>query len=154
MTANVDSPGALYIHTLSDALGIGLDLLDLFAADGDCCAVWLGDAAGALRDFVICTEDRGRDCDRLVRYAMLSATLLDDVTQAVLWRTADDLGDAPALALRFFDHRDELGSIGVDLVDEIALGDDELRSVAITSFVDPPGWDDVSAGLTCSPDSE
>ncbi len=98
-------------------------------------------------DFVICTEDRGRDVDRVLRYGMLSATLLDVVTRAVLWRTVDDLTEATSLAEGFFAHQQLLASIGVDLVDEIALRGDELRSLAITSFADPPDWDDVTALL-------
>lgn len=146
MVADLDSMDALRVHTLRDALEIGLDLLELFAGV-DCCAIWLGGDAGVMRDFVICTEDRGRDVDRVLRYGMLSATLLDDVTRAVLWRTVDDLTEATDLAEGFFTHQQLLASIDVELVDEIALRGDELRSLAVTSFADPPDWDDVTASL-------
>lgn len=145
MSADTDSPGALSVQTLSDALEIGLDLLDMFGHGSDCCAIWLGDDDASMRDFVICHEDRGRDCDRLVRYGTISATLLPGVSRAVLWRTVDDLTDGPGLAAAFFDHQRDLASVGVTLVDEIALGDDELRSLAVTSFADADGWDDVTA---------
>lgn len=138
--------GPLEVRTLQDAFSIGLDLTDLFGPDGDFCAVWLGDDDGTMRDFVVCTEDRGRDVDRLVRYAAVGSRLLA-AERAVLWHTAHDLGDAPALAADFFDHGDLLAAAGATLIDEIALGADELRSLAITTFTDPPGWDDVTADL-------
>ena len=153
MSADTDPPGALRIRTLRDALGIGLDLLDLFGHGGDCCAIWLGSADASMRDFVICHEDRGRDADGLVRYGTISATVLEGVTRAVVWRTVDDLTDAPALSAAFFEHQSELASVGVTLVDEIALCDDELRSLAVTSFADGEGWDDVTA-LVGPPDDE
>jgi hypothetical protein len=140
-----EAPGALSIRTLRDALGIGLELIDLFGHEGDCCALWLGSSDASMRDFVICHEDRGRDADRLVRYGAISASVLHGVTDAVLWRTAADLTDAPALAAAFFDHQRQLAAAGVTLVDEIALGHDELRSLAVTSFADREGWDDVTA---------
>lgn len=149
MVADLDSADALRIHTLRDALELGIDLLELFAGV-DCCALWLGGDAGTVRDFVMCTEERGRDVERVLRYGMLSATLLDDVTQAVLWRTVDDLTEGPALVGEFFAHQQLLASVDVELVDEIALRVDELRSLAVTSFADPSGWDDVT-GLLDSP---
>lgn len=135
----------LDVRVLSDALSIGLDLLDLFAAD-DCCGLWLGDDAGAMRDFVVCTADRGRDIDPLVRYALVAASLTDS-SRALVWRTVDDLADGPGLASGYFERRERFADHGVLLVDEIALGDDDLRSLAITTFTDEPGWDDVSARL-------
>lgn len=150
MAADIDSPGALRIRTLSDALEIGLELLDLFGHGGDCCAIWLGDDDSSLRDFVICNEDRGRDSDRLLRYGMVSATVLDGVTRAVLWRTVDDITDGPGLAQDFFSHQRDLASVDVTLLDEIVLCRDELRSLAVTSFADPEGWDDVTASVAAA----
>jgi hypothetical protein len=147
MAADTGRSDALCIHTLGDALGIGMELLELFRLDGDCCAVWLGSADGSMRDFVICNEDRGRDADRLLRYAACTASVLGDVSRAVLWRTVDDITDAPALAEEFFDHQHDLASVGVTLLDEIVLRDDELRSLAVTSFSDCGGWDDVTARI-------
>ncbi len=138
-----DVTDALDVHTLADALCIGLDLVDVFGRAGDFCAVWLGTDDGAMCDFVICSEDRGRDVDHLVRYAAIGARLVD-APRAVLWRSADDLTDGPGLSSSFFDHRDLLEEAGAQLVDEIVLGGDELRSLAITTFSDQPGWDDVS----------
>lgn len=135
--------GTFDVCTLGDAFIIGLDLVDLFGGDVDFCAVWLGGDDGSMRDFVICTEDCGRDVDHLVRYAAVGARLLD-APRAVLWRTADDLTDGPTLSASFFAHRDLLEEADAHLVDEIVLGGDELRSLAITTFTDPPGWDDVS----------
>lgn len=144
MAADIDSTGALRIRTLGDALGIGLELLDLFAGDGDCCALWLGDADGIERDFVLCTDERGRDVDRLLRYGALGASLLDDVHGAVLWRTVDDITDGWVLTDAFFAHRAELARVGLPLLDEIVLCGEELRSLAVTSFSDRDGWDDMT----------
>lgn len=120
MPTDTDSTGALHIRTLADALGVGLELLDLFVADGDCCALWLGGPAGEELDFVLCADERGRDIDRLLRYAALGAALHDDVTGAVLWRTVDDITDGWALTDAFFDHRAALDTSGLTLLDEIA----------------------------------
>ena len=147
MTADIGATDDLRMDTLADALGVGLELLELFVPDGDCCAIWLGGDDGTTRDFVVCTDEASPDAERLVRYAMVGAALLDDVSQAVLWRTVDDITDGWQLTDDFFDHRADLASIGVSLVDEIALGDDELRSLAVTTFSDPPGWDDVTDRL-------
>lgn len=145
MAAATDPTGALRIRTLADALGIGLEMLDLFAADGDCCAIWLGGPDGEERDFLLCTDERGRDVERLLRYGGLGAALLEGVTGAVLWRTVDDITDGWALTDAFFDHRAELASSGLTLLDEIALCGDQLRSMAVTSFSDVEGWDDVTS---------
>ena len=147
MTADIGAADDLRMDTLADALGVGLELLDLFAHDGECCAIWLGGDDGTTRDFVVCADDDTPDPDRLVRHAMVGAALIDDVSQAVLWRTVDDVSDGWQLTDDFFDHRADLASIGVSLLDEIALGDDELRSLAVTTFSDPPGWDDVTDRL-------
>ena len=144
MATDTDSTGALCVRTLGDALGIGLELLDLFADEGGCCAVWLGDADGHELDFVLCTDDRGRDVDRLLRYAALGAAVIDDVASAVLWRTVDDITDGWTLTEDFFAHRNHLAAYGLPLVDEIALCGEELRSLAVTSFSDREGWDDVT----------
>ncbi|WP_436793867.1 hypothetical protein [Actinospongicola halichondriae] len=143
MESTPELDGALDVSTLADAFCIGLDLVDLFGRTGDFCAVWLGTADGTMHDFVVCTEDRGCDVDHLVRYAAVSARLLQ-VERAVLWRTDDDLCDGPGLSLEFFDHQEVLSDAGAELVDEIVLGGDELRSMAISTFSDAPGWDDVS----------
>lgn len=137
---------SLVVDTLADALGIGMELTDLFAMGGDVCAVWLGTELGTTLDLVICNEDRGRDVDRLVHYAAVGVDLLD-AERVVLWRTADDLADAPDLAEDYFHHRDLLAGAGATLVDEIVLGPDELRSMAITTFTDEAGWDDVSSRI-------
>lgn len=136
----------LDLHVLSDALCLGLDLLDLFGADHDLCAVWLGDADGRTRDFVLCTEDRHRDAERMLRYACVAVGAVG-AARVVLWRTTGDLHDAPALAGDYFVHADEVEQTGATLVDEIVLGRDELRSLAVTTFTDEPGWDDVSDRL-------
>ncbi len=52
--------------------------------------------------------------------------------------------DGPNLSADYFDHRDTVEEAGALLVDEIVIGDDELRSMAITTFSDETGWDDVS----------
>lgn len=142
MEPTPDHPATLDVGTLSDALAIGLDLVDLFGADTDFCAVWLGDD-GVRRDLVICTDDRGRDVSRLIRDACISIGMLD-ASQVVLWRTAADLTDAPRLAGDYFVHSADVEAAGATLVDEIVLGGDELRSLAVTTFTDAPGWDDVS----------
>lgn len=141
-----DLDDTLVVDTLAAALGVGLDLVDVFGPEGDFCAVWLGDPDSGLRDFVIFTEHRGRDVDRLVTYASAVAEPLG-ADRVVLWRTADDLTDAPALASAYFDRRARLEDAGVELIDEIVIADDEFRSTAITTFTDAPGWDDVSAEL-------
>lgn len=141
-----DLDDTLAVDTLADALGIGLDLLDLFGPDGDFCAMWLGDDVGRLRDFVVFTDHRGRDVDRLVTYASAVSQPLG-ADRVVLWRTAEDLTDAPTLATAYFDRRERLENAGVELIDEIIIGTDELRSTAITTFTDAPGWDDVSEKL-------
>lgn len=141
-----DVPGLsdlLEVRTMGDALGIGLELTEIFAMGGDVCAVWLGAEDGSTRDFIVCNEHRGRDVDQLVQYAAVGARALD-VSRVVLWRSDDDLTDGPELAATFFDHRDLLEEAGAVLVDEIVLGDDEVRSMAVTTFTDEPGWDDVS----------
>ncbi len=130
------------VCTLADALDIGLDLADLFGGD-PFCAVWLGDADGVALDFVICTVDSGRDVDHLARYAGIGATLIG-AERVVLWTSDDDLTDGPRLADAYFAHRDMLDDAGAQLVDEIVIGDDEFRSMAITTFTDEPGWDDMS----------
>ncbi len=149
MDLTPDLTGTLDVCTLGDAFVVGLDLVELFGEDTDFCAVWLGTDDGTMRDFVICTEDSGRDVDHLVRYAAVGARLLD-APRAVLWRSADDLTDGPALSASFFDHRDLLEEADAQLVDEIVLGGDELRSLAITTFSDEPGWDDVSDRISPS----
>lgn len=134
---------AFPVDTLGDALGIGLELKELFGGD-DLCALWLGRADGSLVDFVVLTEERGGDDDRLTWYAEASAHADADVCRAVVWRTVDDIADVPGLALAFFDRRDRLESAGVTLVDEIAVADDEFRSLAVATLCDEAGWDDVT----------
>ena len=139
---------ALDVFTLADALGHGLGMAEAFGGppDGDFCAVWLGDGAGRTLDLVICTDEAERDVDDLVGYAGIGASFLG-AERVVLWTTDDDLTDGPRLADDYFRHRDLLADAGAVLVDEIVIGDDELRSMAITTFTDEPGWDDVSARL-------
>lgn len=134
---------AFDVCTLADAFTLGLDLADTFGSEGDFCAAWLGDDDGTTIDFVVLTEDYGNDLDALVRYAAIGATLLG-ARRVVVWSSDDDLTDGPRLADAYFHHRDTIEDAGATLVDEIVLGDDELRSLAITTFTDEPGWDDVS----------
>lgn len=148
MGSEIDIVGALDVRTLGDALGIGVDLLELFGPDADFCGVWLGLDDGTMRDFVVCTEDRGRDVDGLLRYATLSVSLFTDLETAVLWRTVDDVTDGPALAEAFFEHGARLAAVGLQLLDEIAVRGDDLRSLAVTTFADAEGWDDVRAGIS------
>lgn len=131
------------VCTLADAFTIGLDLVDVFSREGDFCAAWLGDDHGATVDFVVLTEEYGDDLDALVRYAAIGAKLLA-AHRVVVWTSDDDLTDGPRLADAYFHHRDTIEDAGATLVDEIVLGGDELRSMAITTFTDEPGWDDVS----------
>ncbi len=138
----------LDVFTLADALGLGLGMAEEFGgARGEFCAVWLGDDSGRMLDFVVCTDDAERDVDDLARYAGIGASLLG-AERVVLWTTDDDLTDGPRLADDYFLHRDLIADAGAVLVDEIVIGDDELRSMAITTFTDEPGWDDVSDRLT------
>ncbi len=134
----------LAIHSLRDACSLGIDLVENFP--GDVCAVWLGTDEGKVRDFVICTRERAQDVEEIVGYAALSAALVD-ADRAVVWRTVAGLDDAPALADTYFLHLDRLAVMGVTLLDEIVMTGDELRSMAITTFTDRPGWDDISALL-------
>ncbi len=142
MTTSIDPIGAFEIDHLGDALGIGLDLTDMF--DGPFCALWLGDDIGTVLDFVVLTDERGRDVDRLVLYAAVGASVDPCITRAVLWHTVDDITDVPDLAAQFFSRRDRLELSWVDLVDEIAVADEELRSLAVTTLSDEAGWDDVT----------
>lgn len=131
------------VCTLADAFTIGLDLVDVFGRGGDFCAAWLGDDDGTTIDFVVLTDEYGDDLDALVRYAAIGAKLLA-ARRVVVWTSDDDLTDGPRLADAYFHHRDTIEDAGAALVDEIVLGGDELRSMAITTFTDEPGWDDVS----------
>lgn len=129
------------VHTLADALGIGLGIAEEFG--DDFCAAWLGDEDGVGLDFVVCTGEADPDIDQLAPYVAIAASIVE-ATQVVLWTSDDDLTDGPRLADGYFLRRDLLSESGVTLVDEIVIGDDELRSMAITTFTDDPGWDDVS----------
>ena len=136
--------GTLDVLTLADALGHGLGMAEEFG--DEFCAVWLGDGTGRTLDLVICTDEAERDVDDLVDYAGIGASFLG-AERVVLWTTDDDLTDGPRLADDYFRHRDLLADSGAVLVDEIVIGADELRSMAITTFTDEPGWDDVSERL-------
>lgn len=139
----------LEITQLSDALGIGLEMLELFG-DVDVCAAWLGTADGRMCDYVVCTEDRGRDVGLLVSYVAAVADAVG-ADSAVLWRATDGLADVTALASAFFDHVETLEQAGVHLLDEIVFERELLRSMAVTSFTDGDGWDDVTSRLSsCS----
>ena len=144
----------LDVFTLADALGLGLAMAERFGGErGEFCALWLGDDVGRMLDFVVCTDEGDRDVETLVPCAVIGASLLG-ATRVLLWRTDDDLTDGPRLADDYFRHRDLIAEAEIDagtkavLVDEIVIGDDELRSMAITTFTDEPGWDDVSDRLT------
>ena len=134
---------AFDVCTLADALTTGLDLVDVFGRDGDFCAAWLGDDNGATIDFVVFTEESGLDVEHLVRYGAIGAGVLG-ARRVVVWCSDDDLTDGPRLADAYFRHRDTIEEAGATLVDEIVLGGEELRSMAVTTFTDEPGWDDVS----------
>lgn len=138
----------LDVFTLADALGLGLAMAERFGGErGEFCALWLGDDVGRMLDFVVCTDEGDRYVETLVPCAVIGASLLG-ATRVLLWRTDDDLTDGPRLADDYFLHRDLIAEAGAVLVDEIVIGDDELRSMAITTFTDEPGWDDVSDRLT------
>lgn len=139
----IDLDDAFDVVNLHDALAIGLDLQELFGPQ-PLCALWLGDDTGAVLDFVLLTEHRGRDVDHLVWYASVTAHIDHGIERAVLWRTVDDITDVPELARQFFHRRDRLEADGLTLVDEIALSDEELRSLAVTTLSDEPDWDDVT----------
>lgn len=130
----------LVIRTLRDACSLGIDLVETFP--GDVCTVWLGTDDGATHDLVVCTRERAQDVEEIVGYAALCAALVD-ADRAVLWRTVADLTDGPGLADTYFLHLDRLAAMGVTLLDEILLCDDELRSMAVCTFSDRPGWDDL-----------
>jgi hypothetical protein len=141
-TMSTGSDVALFdLHTLADALSIGLEIAEEFGDDFS--AVWLGDDDGLGIDFVVCAHEAAPDVDHLARYAAIGAPLLE-ASRVVLWTSDDDLTDGPRLADDYFLHRDMLSDAGATLVDEIVIGDEELRSMAITTFTDEPGWDDVS----------
>lgn len=144
--------GGPLVDHLGDALGLGLDLRDLFI--GDFTALWLGDAAGAAVDFVVRGNQSRSDVDLLQCCAEVAAAVDDQVTRAVLWRSVDDLTDLPALAADYFERRDELGERGIHLVDEIAVSTDELRSMAVTTMSDDPGWDDITHLFDVCPDCD
>ena len=141
---NTDAALATFdVCTIADAFTIGLDLVDVFGREGDFCAAWLGEDDGTTIDFIVLTEEYGKDLDALVRYAAIGTNLLA-ARRVVVWCSDDDLTDGPRLADTYFHHRDTVEDAGATLVDEIVLGGDELRSMAITTFTDEPGWDDVS----------
>lgn len=138
----------LAIHSLRDACGIGLGLAEDFGPE-PFCAVWLGYDDGTMADFVVLAEERGRDIESLVECARLAARLLPLADRVVLFQGDGDIDidDTPALANRFFDHRDRLAAVGHTLVDEIVINHDDIRSLAITTFSDEPEWDDLTALL-------
>lgn len=74
--------------------------------------------------------------------------IIDDLDDAIV---VDTLADALGIGLDLVETFGLLGDFcahaGVILIDEIAVSDDELRSIAVTTFTDEPGWDDVTDRL-------
>lgn len=70
---------------------------------------------------------------------------LDGVTEMVLWRYSEDPTSDDETAA-FFSHRDELEGQGVTLLDEIlvSLDGEILTSLAVRTFADRGGWDDLT----------
>jgi hypothetical protein len=65
--------------------------------------------------------------------------------EMIFWRYTDD-AQSDAEAAAFFAHRDELEAKGIMLLDEIIVSRDGeiLTSLAVRTFADREGWDDVS----------
>ena len=66
--------------------------------------------------------------------------------QVITWRFVEDASSG-ALLSPFLDRRDALEAKGVTLVDEIVVSNDgqHIASLAVRTFSDRQGWDDVSA---------
>ena len=141
----------LSLTTLADALSFALFFHDQFP-DDDFAAVWLGTADGRPIELIVGVPDAGlapgdvADPERFETFVDIAVDL-PRVGQVVLWRRVRDDHDILAVTGAFLERRRMLERRGIELVDEILCLGDDFRSLAVTSFSDRWGWDDVTEAL-------